>query len=118
MSPHTRLAAVFVILALTGCAQVATSQGQAPTLATHQLPAGNILRPPTLAPNSGIQIFWVTITWHRRVLSWSISTMARDVDLTSKPCSTTEPPRSAEMSTYARSRDMRSSIDNRGGEDR
>src|SRR5215472_1545243 len=37
--------------------------------------------------------------------------MKRDVDLTSKPSSTTEPPRSAEMSTYARSRDMRSPID-------
>jgi hypothetical protein len=32
--------------------------------------------------------------------------------LTSKPSSMTAPPRSAEMSTYARSRDMRSLIDN------
>jgi hypothetical protein len=30
MSPHRRLAALFVILALVGCAQVATRQGQAP----------------------------------------------------------------------------------------
>ena len=40
--------------------------------------------------------------------------MEWDVDLTSKPSSTTEPPRSAEMSTYARSRDLRSPIDNGG----
>jgi hypothetical protein len=30
MNLHRRLAALFVILALVGCAQVATGQGQAP----------------------------------------------------------------------------------------
>ena len=30
MSPHGWLAAVFVILALAGCAEVATGQGRAP----------------------------------------------------------------------------------------
>ena len=42
--------------------------------------------------------------------------MKPDVDLTSKLSSTTEPPRSAEMSTYARSRDMRSPIDRLAGQ--
>jgi hypothetical protein len=44
MSLHRKLAAVFVLLACSGCAQVAAGQGKHPTRPTRRTPIGNYLR--------------------------------------------------------------------------